>query len=112
MENFRYRPALLSGQGREWRPARPVRLGYGEPLDAGLDPDTLLKMETLIAEAIRNKAMPGCQLLVARHGQVVWNRAYGYHTYQNRRPVLSNDLYDLASITKITATIPALMMPA
>lgn len=87
----------------------PVRLSYGEALDAGLDPDTLMKMETIIREAIRDKAMPGCQLLVARHGQVVWNRAYGYHSYQNRRPVLTTDLYDLASITKITATLPALM---
>jgi beta-N-acetylhexosaminidase len=87
----------------------PVRLAYGEPLDAGLDPDTLLKMEEVIGEAIRTGAMPGCQVLVARHGQVVWNRAYGYHTYQKKRPVRTTDLYDLASITKIMATIPALM---
>lgn len=100
-------PTVRAGEGVET--GRPVRLGYCKPLDAGLDPDTLEKMEALISEAIRDKAMPGCQLLVARFGQVVWNRSYGYHTYQNRRPVQSTDLYDLASITKITATIPALM---
>lgn len=87
----------------------PVRLGYGEPLDAGLDADSLKKMEQLISEAIKSKAIPGCQLLVARHGKVVWNKAYGYHTYQKRRPVRTTDLYDLASLTKIVATIPALM---
>ncbi|MDX2432107.1 MAG: glycoside hydrolase family 3 N-terminal domain-containing protein [Bacteroides sp.] len=100
-------PTVRAGEGVET--GLPVRLGYCKPLDAGLDPDTLEKMEALISEAIRDKAMPGCQLLVARFGQVVWNRSYGYHTYQNRRPVQSTDLYDLASITKITATIPALM---
>ena len=101
-------PGVRAGEGFDTGNA--IRLGYGEPLDAGLDPDTLLKMETLIAEAIRQKAMPGCQLLVARHGKVIWNKAYGFHTYQKRRPVLTSDLYDLASLTKITATVPALMI--
>ena len=88
---------------------KPFRLAYSEPFDVGLHPDTLDRIETIIGEAIRGKAMPGCQLLVARNGQVVWHRAYGYHTYQNRRPVDLNDLYDLASVTKITATLPSLM---
>jgi CubicO group peptidase (beta-lactamase class C family) len=87
----------------------PVRLGFAEPLDVGLDPDTLLRMEGIIREAIRNKATPGCQLLVARRGRVVWHRAYGYHTYQRRKKVELTDLYDLASVTKITATLPSLM---
>ncbi len=100
-------PKVRAGEGIVT--GKPVRLAYGKPLDAGLDPDTLRKMETLIAQAIRDKAMPGCQLLVARHGQVIWNKSYGFHTYQKRRPVLTTDLYDLASLTKITATIPALM---
>lgn len=98
---------VRAGEGIET--AAPVRLSYGEPLDANLDPDTLLLMDEVIEEAIRTSAMPGCQLLVARQGQVVWNKAYGYHTYQKKRPVKTTDLYDLASITKILATIPALM---
>lgn len=100
-------PAIRAGEGINT--GAPKRLAYGEPLDAGLDADTLKRMDELIKKAIRSKAMPGCQLLIARHGKVVWNKAYGYHTYQKRRPVRTNDLYDLASLTKITATIPALM---
>ncbi len=100
-------PSVREGEGVET--GKPVRLAYGEPVDVGLDPDTLIKIETIIAKAIRDKAMPGCQLLIARHGQVILNKAYGYHTYQNKRPVLTTDLYDLASLTKISATIPALM---
>jgi beta-N-acetylhexosaminidase len=99
----------VAAAGTGFNTGPPVRLAYSEPLDAGLQPDTLARMEHIILEAIREKAMPGCQLLVARNGQVVWNRAYGYHTYQNRRPVRTDDLYDLASITKIAATVPALM---
>jgi CubicO group peptidase (beta-lactamase class C family) len=89
--------------------AYPTRLSYGEPDDVGLDPDTLLQMEEIIRRAIRNKAMPGCQLLVARKGRVVWHKAYGYHTYRRKSPVRLNDLYDLASITKVAATTTALM---
>jgi len=87
----------------------PVRLGYAEPLDAGMDPDTLAELEAIIAEAIREKAMPGCQVLVARYGKVVWNKAYGTHTYRKKKAVTTSDLYDLASITKIASTVPALM---
>lgn len=87
----------------------PVRLGYAEPEDVGMDSDTLQLMEGIIRRAIRDRAMPGCQLLVARKGKVVWNRAYGYHTYRKRREVRSDDLYDLASVTKVAATTAALM---
>jgi len=86
-----------------------VRLGYADPIEVGLNEDTLRKMEALIAGAIRDRAMPGCQVLVARHGKVVWMKAYGHHTYQGRNPVRLTDLYDLASVTKIAATMPALM---
>lgn len=87
----------------------PVRLGYGEPEDVGLDPDTLQRMEGIIYRAIRDRAIPGCQLLVARRGKIVWQKGYGYHTYQKRKAVQPDDLYDLASVTKIAATTAALM---
>lgn len=85
------------------------RLGYGTPAEVDLNADTLRKMEVIIEDAIGQKAMPGCQLLVARRGKVIWHKAYGYHTYRKRRPVQLTDLYDLASITKITSTLAALM---
>lgn len=96
-----------AGEGISTEPA--LRLGYADPIDVGLNPDSLEKMEAIIQQAIRQKAMPGCQVLVARKGKVVWHKAYGHHTYQRRKPVKLTDLYDLASITKIAATLPALM---
>ncbi len=89
--------------------AQATRLGYGAPMDVGMNADTLRKMEKIIHEAIREKAMPGCQVLVARRGKVIWHKAYGYHTYQKRKPVKLTDIYDLASITKISSTLAALM---
>ncbi len=86
-----------------------TRLGYAFPEDVGLNRDTLKKMELIIREAILEKAMPGCQVLVARKGKVVWHKAYGTHTYQKRKPVKLTDIYDLASITKIASTTAALM---
>lgn len=100
-------PVARAGEGVTT--GEPVRLGYCEPFDVGLDPDTLLQMEKIIQEAIWNRTMPGCQLLVARKGKVVWHRAYGHHTYRRRQPVRPDDIYDLASVTKITAALPALM---
>ncbi|MCF8227221.1 MAG: serine hydrolase [Bacteroidales bacterium] len=86
-----------------------IRLQYGCPETVGMNFDTLKKIDQIIRYAIREKAMPGCQVLVARNGNVIWEKSYGYHTYRNRQPVRNTDLYDLASITKIAATIPALM---
>ena len=98
---------LSAGEGTDTGPAS--RLGYASPRDVSLHPDTLVKMEQIIKDAISKKAMPGCQVLVARRGKVVWHRNYGYHSYQKRRPVQTDDIYDLASITKMTSITAALM---
>ena len=98
---------LAAGEGKSTGPAS--RLGYASPMDVGLHPDTLQKMDEIIRHAMREKAMPGCQVLVARRGKVVWQRSYGHHTYQRRRAVKNDDIYDLASITKMASITAALM---
>lgn len=85
------------------------RLGYGLPAEVGLDPLELEKIDLLVREAIVKKATPGCQLIIARRGKVVFDRTYGHHTYDQSQPVRNDDIYDLASITKIAATLPILM---
>ncbi|MCB9014019.1 MAG: serine hydrolase [Bacteroidales bacterium] len=86
------------------------RLSYGLPEEAGVDSRMLLKIDSVALDAIRQKATPGCQILVARHGKVFYNKSFGYKTYRNDEPVSNEDLYDIASLTKITATVPALMV--
>ena len=80
------------------------RLGYTIPEAVGISSDTLALMEGIIREMIASGAAPGCQVLVAKDGQVVWNKAYGYQTYEPTKPVTLENLYDLASVTKVGAT--------
>ena len=65
--------------------------------------------DSIITNGIINKAFPGAQLLVAKEGAIVFHKAYGYHTYDSLQPVTLNDLYDLASVTKILGPLPLLM---
>ncbi len=48
--------------------------------------------------------------MAARKGIVVFSKTYGYQTYDNRTAVREDDLFDLASVTKVSATLPGLMM--
>lgn len=67
------------------------------------------KVDSIITNGIQNMAFPGAQVLVAHHGKVVFHNTYGYHTYDSIQPVGLDDLYDLASVTKILGPLPALM---
>ena len=87
------------------------RLGYDLPEAVGMNSDTLALMDDLVAQMIADGAAPGCQILIAKNNRVVWQRAYGNFAYADSipRPVRLDDLYDLASVTKITATTPTVM---
>lgn len=69
----------------------------------------LLKINDIVKNAIDTKATPGCQVLVAQHGQVIYNESFGYHTYEKKTKVENDHLYDLASVTKIASTTLAIM---
>ena len=86
-----------------------VRLGYHAPELSGINSTLLEKIDSLCNEAIRMKATPGCEVLVAKDGFVVYDKAFGFHTYQQKRPNRPSDIYDIASLTKITATLPCVM---
>lgn len=85
------------------------RLKFTIPLEAGMSEDTLKRIDAIIHKAIEDQAIPGCQVLVARKGKVILNRAYGTQEYKGKRAVCTTDLYDLASVTKVAATTQALM---
>lgn len=87
-----------------------VRLGYHAPELSGINSLLLEKIDSLCHEAIRLKATPGCEVLVAKDGFVVYDKTFGFHTYQRKRPDRPDDIYDIASLTKITATLPCVMM--
>lgn len=86
------------------------RLAYVDPASIGWDGQTMQQeLEQVIHEGLEKKAFPGCQVLVAKDGKVVFHQAYGYHTYDSTRKVQLTDLYDYASMTKVTGALPALM---
>ncbi|GAB5555586.1 MAG: glycoside hydrolase family 3 N-terminal domain-containing protein [Saprospiraceae bacterium] len=88
---------------------KAFRMGYSLPEATGLNSDTLQKIDAIIKEAIDIKATPGCVVLVAKNGQIVFEKAYGHHTYAKQRAVQTADIYDLASITKVAAATLAVM---
>lgn len=84
-------------------------LPRGLPEEWGVDAAVLAQIDSIALRGIREMAYPGCQVLVARHGHVVYERSFGYHTYDNTNPVTNDDLYDLASLTKVLSSTAALM---
>lgn len=88
---------------------KKIRLGYGIPEQVGLSSEKLQKIDSLAVLAMDSMATPGCRILVARKGVVCYDKSFGYHTYMKRNPVKKDDIYDIASITKIVATVPSLM---
>lgn len=85
------------------------RLQYGEPESVGLDPLKLKRIDTLARGGVWAGMMPGAQILVARKGKVVYEKNFGHHTQDRKNSVRSNDIYDVASLTKILATLPMIM---
>ena len=85
------------------------RLGYAIPEAVGLNTDTLNKIRTLVDELIKEKAAPGCQVLIAKNNKVVYHKAFGYHTYDKKVRVRVDDIYDLASVTKVLASSLSIM---
>ncbi len=86
-----------------------TRLKYTVPEDAGVNSDDLKEIDNIAAEAIRMKAAPGMVVLVAKDGKVIFNKAYGSHQYDGAIPEKVTDIFDVASMTKVSATTPMVM---
>ena len=85
------------------------RLSYGSPSSLNFDLDKLNSIDSFIEDAIENKMTPGAQILVSRNGKVIFNKNYGYKTYDKNEPIDWDSIYDLASLTKILSSVPLLM---
>ena len=91
------------------------RLKYTIPEEVGIDGKYLTQqVDSLVNVALTEKAIPGCVVEMAKDGKVIFQKAYGDVTYDSTlgapsQPVALNDLYDMASVTKVSASVPALM---
>lgn len=67
-------------------------------------------IDSLVQDALDKGAFPGCQILVAHKGKIIYNRAFGWLDTDRTEPNSLETVYDLASVSKAAATIPALML--
>ncbi|WP_396192454.1 glycoside hydrolase family 3 N-terminal domain-containing protein [Flavobacterium sp.] len=85
------------------------RIGFAAPENVGMSSSKLASIETIAKKAIDGKMTPGMQILVARKGKVIYQKSFGYHTYDKLVKVQNSDIYDVASITKMVSTLPNVM---
>ncbi|RKS13994.1 glycoside hydrolase family 3 N-terminal domain-containing protein [Flavobacterium sp. 120] len=86
------------------------RLGFTTPENVGMNAEILSKIDAIANKAINGKMTPGIQVLVARKGKVIYQKSFGHHTYDKTIKVQDSDIYDVASLTKILATLPNVML--
>jgi CubicO group peptidase (beta-lactamase class C family) len=85
------------------------RLKYTIPEELGINPALLAAADQYAMEGIQEGAYPGCQIIAAKDGKVFYAKAFGNHTFSGENPVLPDDIYDLASVTKIVSSTAAIM---
>lgn len=86
------------------------RVSFGNAESVGMNSQKLDEIEQVVKQGIDNRAFPGCQVLVARQGKIVYNRSFGTLRYGVYEPVNDQTLYDIASMTKVSATLQGVMM--
>jgi beta-glucosidase-like glycosyl hydrolase/CubicO group peptidase (beta-lactamase class C family) len=85
------------------------RLRYNPYEMAGISAIDLMGIDSIIKIGLDKKAYPGCQVLIAKNGNVLYRKAFGFSDYLHKQTVKDHDIYDLASVTKVAATTLAVM---
>lgn len=96
-----------NGFGRTYQ--EKIRLKYGDITAVNFPKKFAAIIDSIALNGIDEQAYPGCQVAIIKDGVVFYQKEFGYHTYENHNKVKRNDLYDLASITKIAASMISLM---
>src|SRR5216110_2732260 len=88
-----------------------AQLPNSQPASVSMSAERLARMDSIIRESIEKKELPGAVVLVARHGRVVWRKAYGARAVEPQREAMTTDtIFDLASLTKVVATTSSIMI--
>ncbi|HCW08275.1 MAG TPA: glycosyl hydrolase, partial [Cytophagales bacterium] len=99
--------SLYAGKGIQTKSIG--RLVYDLPEAAEMDGPTLDKIESIAKEAISIGATPGLHVLIAKDDKVVYEKSFGTRAYNDKTPITEETIFDLASITKVSATLQAVM---
>lgn len=81
-----------------------------KPESVGMRSNVLAKIDEIAVEGVKKGAYPGCQVLVAKDGKVVYHKAFGHKDAARKEKNNTETLYDLASVTKAVVTTPLVMM--
>ncbi|HSH66178.1 MAG TPA: serine hydrolase, partial [Bacteroidia bacterium] len=99
-------PYFKAGMGIE---TTPIRFKYTIPEELGIDSEIFKKIDSIALRGIKDKVFPGCQIFIAKEQKVIYQKSFGYHTYENKIAVKNSDVYDIASLTKIVASTASVM---
>jgi CubicO group peptidase (beta-lactamase class C family) len=89
---------------------KPIRLKYTIPEEVGIQSESLYgDIDSIVNNALEKKAFPGCNVLVAFNGKIIIRKAFGYQTFEKQIPTQLGDLYDLASVTKVSGGLPPIL---
>lgn len=86
------------------------RIAFGTAESVGMDGTTLKKIDEIANAAVNDHVFPGCEVLVARQGKIIYEKQFGGLSYRTNDRVTPETIYDLASLTKVSATLQAVMM--
>lgn len=88
---------------------KSIRLKYTLPEELGFSPQKIQEIDSLAEQIIRLKATPSAQMMAIRDGKVFYWKAFGHTTYDSTTKASLSNIYDMASVTKVCAALPALM---
>ncbi len=75
----------------------------------GLRPEQLFPITKMVEEAIEARQIPGAVVVIGNQGNVVYRQAFGFRVIVPKRPMTPDTLFDIASLTKVVATTPAIL---
>ena len=84
-------------------------LGFSRPAYEGFDSRKLQYLDSIAIRSIDSMIAPAIQMLVSKNGKVIYNKSFGYHTYEKKVKLENSHVFDLSSITKIIATMPLVL---
>src|SRR5688572_3087920 len=99
----------------------PVRVctypaGYGIEVAAVEKPGPMERrammgqaIDSIVSDAIAQKAFPGCVVFAVKNGEIIYDKAYGTYSFDETKPVTPESIFDLASVTKFSATTISVM---
>ncbi|UIR55666.1 beta-lactamase family protein [Sphingobacterium sp. SRCM116780] len=102
-----YSNSYIKGMGEV---TNQTRIQYSQGKNADINIEKLTKrIDAIAEEAIAKEATPGAVVMVVKNGQVIFEKGYGYHTYAKKVPTTINNIFDMASVSKIVGTTPVIM---